>query len=62
MVVYRWVTVGSKSSVFVTEDSFSLAADYFDMFRPGQIGPPGRLCQHNFKHHRLAILVRIMLE
>jgi len=23
---------------------------------------PGRLCQHNFKHSRLSILVRIMLE
>jgi len=23
---------------------------------------PGRLCQHNFKHNRLSILVRIMLE
>ena len=26
-----------------------------------QVGP-GRLCQHNFKHNRLSILVRIMLE
>jgi len=23
---------------------------------------PGRLCQHNFEHNRLSILVRIMLE
>jgi len=23
---------------------------------------PGRLCQHNFKHNRLSILVRIMLD
>jgi len=23
---------------------------------------PGRLCQHNFKHNRLSVLVRIMLE
>ena len=28
----------------------------------GQGVGPGRLCQHNFKHNRLSILVRIMLE
>ena len=39
----RWVTVGSKCSVHVTEDSSSLAADYFDTFTTDEIHTPRHL-------------------
>ena len=48
-------TVYESSSLATTYNSTGHA-------RRGWGVGPGRLCQHNFKHNRLSILVRIMLE